>query len=46
MLMLVVLQLIPKAIIATADGERRLAVESEVLAEIAETTPVASAPRR
>jgi len=45
-LMLVVLQLIPKEIIATADGERSPAVESAVLAEIAETTPVAGAPRR
>jgi hypothetical protein len=45
-LMLVVLQLIPKEIIATADGERSPQMEREVLAEIGETAPAAGAPRR
>jgi hypothetical protein len=42
--MLVVLLLIPREIIATADGERSPEVEREVLAEIAATTPVAGTP--
>jgi hypothetical protein len=46
MLMLVILQLIPKEIIATADGERSPQVEKEALAEIGETAPAAGAPRR
>ena len=43
-LMLVVLQVIPREIIATADGERSPQTEREVLAEIGETA--AGAPRR
>ena len=46
MLMLVILQLIPKEVIATADGERSPQVEKEVLAEVGETAPAAGAPRR
>jgi hypothetical protein len=46
MLMLVVLLLIPKEIIATADGERNPQVEAEVLAEIAATAPATGAARR
>jgi hypothetical protein len=34
-----VILLIPKELIATADGEKNLAVEAETLAEIAETSP-------
>ena len=45
-LMLLVLLLIPKEIIATADGERSPEVEAEVLAEIAASTPAAGAVRR
>ena len=45
-LMLVVLQVIPREIIATADGERSPQMEREVLAEIGETAPAAGAPRR
>jgi Major Facilitator Superfamily len=44
-LMLAILQLIPKEITATADGEPSPQVEREVLAEIAATTS-AGAPRR
>ncbi len=39
LLMLVALLLIPREIVATADGERSLEVEREVLAEIAATAP-------
>ncbi len=39
MLMLAALLLIPKQIVATADGERSLEVDREVLAEIAATAP-------
>jgi hypothetical protein len=46
MLMLVILQLIPKEVIATADGERSPQVEKEVLAEVGETAPAAGALRR
>ena len=45
-LMLAILQLIPKEITATADGEPSPQVEREVLAEIAATTSAAGAPRR
>ena len=45
-LMLLVLLLIPKEIIATADGERSPEVEAEVLAEIAASAPAAGAARR
>jgi MFS family permease len=38
-LILPVILLIPKELIATADGEKNLAVEAETLAEIAETSP-------
>ena len=41
-LILPVLLLIPKELIATADGERNPAVEAEVLAEIGEAAPVAA----
>ena len=44
-LMLVVLQVIPKEIIATADGERSPQMEREVLGEIGATAPAAGAPR-
>ena len=45
-LMLAILQLIPKEITATADGERSPQVEREVLAEIATTASAPGAPRR
>ena len=45
-LMLLVLLMIPKEIIATADGERSPEVEAEVLAEIAASAPAAGAARR
>jgi len=45
-LMLAILQLIPKEITATADGEPSPQAEREVLAEIAATTSAAGAPRR
>jgi len=38
--------MIPKEIIATADGERSPEVEAEVLAEIAASAPAAGAARR
>jgi hypothetical protein len=44
-IMLGVLLLIPREIIATADGERSPEVERETLAEIAATTPAAGTPR-
>jgi predicted MFS family arabinose efflux permease len=40
-LMIPLLFLIPRALIATADGERNVAVEAEVLAEIGEAAPAA-----
>ncbi len=47
LLMIPLLFLIPKALIATADGERNPALEAEVLAEIGESTPAtAGAPAR
>lgn len=45
-LMLVVLLLIPKEVVGTADGERSAELEAQVLAEIAETAPAAGAPQR
>jgi hypothetical protein len=44
--MLAVLRLIPKAVVATADGERSAEVEAEVLAEIGQAASAASATRR
>jgi hypothetical protein len=44
--MLVVLLLIPKAIVATADGEPSSEIDLEVLAEIGATARVAGAPRQ
>jgi hypothetical protein len=38
-LMLPVLRLIPRELLATADGERNPVVEAEMLQEIAETAP-------
>lgn len=46
LLMLVVLLLIPKAIVATADGEPSSEIDLEVLAEIGATARVAGAPRQ
>jgi hypothetical protein len=45
-LMLAVLRLIPKAVVATADGERSAEVDAEVLAEIGQVASAASATRR
>jgi Major Facilitator Superfamily len=45
-LMLAVLRLIPKAVIATADGERSTEVEAEVLAEVGQVASATSAARR
>jgi hypothetical protein len=42
-MMLVVLLLIPKELVATADGERNPAVDAEVLAEIGATTTAVAA---
>jgi hypothetical protein len=46
LLMLAVLRLIPKALIATTDGERSAEVEAEVLAEIGQVASAAGATRR
>ena len=45
-LMLVVLRLIPRELVATADGERNPEVEAEVLAEISPAVSVGGAARR
>ncbi len=45
-LMLVVLRMIPREVIATADGERNPDVEAEVLAEIGQTASAAGTARR
>ena len=45
-LMLAVLRLIPKELVATADGERNPKVEAELLAEIAPAVSAGGAARR
>lgn len=45
-LMLAVLRLIPKELAATADGERNLKVEAELLAEISPAVSISGAARR
>jgi len=44
--MLAVLRLIPRELIATADGERNPKVEAELLAEISPAVSAGSAVRR
>lgn len=46
MLMLVVLRLIPRELVATADGERNPRVEAELLAEIAPAVSASGAAPR
>jgi hypothetical protein len=45
-LMLVVLRLIPRELVATADGERNPKVEAELLAEISPAVSASGAARR